>query len=146
MSVKYASVRIFILYIRLDIHAFDTFFLIPLFTPKIIHFYSDCVYQFFFFFFGLLIFPYVSSKFCIYRWFFSFFNYPFRAQIASTKRLHLTRFSAVIFAPSQTRSWSLSSCRTVRLQVFFGLPRFLEPWGFHSSAILVILPGCFLNT
>ena len=56
-------------------------------------------------------------------WFF-FFPLP---HMVSTKHLQLTQFSAVVITPQL---------------MFFGLPQFLEPWRFHSSAILGIGPLC----
>ena len=59
--------------------------------------------------------------------------------MASTKHLNLIRFKAVDFASCHVRLFSV----LVRLQVIFRRPRFLKPWEFHSSDILVILSGFF---
>ena len=85
---------------------------------------------------------------CLLFFLFVIFFFPLplsREHMASTKYLHLTRFSAVAFVFSLVRSLSLSSCRTMSLQLFFGLPRLLKPWGFQYSAILTIQSGFFLN-
>lgn len=63
--------------------------------------------------------------------------------IGSTKHRHLTRLAAVIFASSHVRLHCPSSWSIFRLQVFFGRPLLYKPWGFNSSAILVILSAFF---
>ena len=79
------------------------------------------------------------------KFYVSSFHHPSKEHLAFTKHLHLTQFSAVVIAPFHVKSFSLSFCRTVRLHVFFGLPQFLGPWKFQSSAILLILSGFFLS-
>ena len=56
---------------------------------------------------------------------------------------HFTRSCAAALNEPHVTPASFISCSTPLLQVFFGLPLFLCPWGFHWKALLALLG--FLN-
>ena len=57
---------------------------------------------------------------------------------ASTALLHRTRFGAILFSCAHVHPAAFISSSTLLLQVCLGHPTLLFPWGFHSSACLVV--------
>ena len=61
------------------------------------------------------------------------------------RSLKASRSSAVLLSSPQVTPIRLLSLSRSLLQVFLGLPLFLDPWGFHESATLVMQSSGFLR-